>query len=187
MSDEHERESEREDARGDGPDYEDPWGDVQEHERERERAYEHAHERELEHDEHDHEDHSLDFTVVNLKQVEDQAQKFGYAPYMESRFARVPLRLAASGLSYFRIAPNYRVPFGHFHTEQEEIYVVLAGNVRARVGHEIVELGPFDALRVTPMVTRNLEGGPDGAELLVFGSPSHDNRDAEVLRGWWTD
>ena len=161
--------------------------DDQERARAREREHEDAHERELEHDEHDHEHHSLDFTVVNLKQVEDQAQKFGYAPYMESRFARVPLHLKASGLSYFRIAPTYRVPFGHFHTEQEEIYVVLSGSVRARVGHETLELGPFDALRVTPMVTRQLEGGPDGAELLVFGSPSHDNKDAEVLPGWWSD
>ncbi|HMK93703.1 MAG TPA: hypothetical protein VK576_11955 [Thermoleophilia bacterium] len=138
-------------------------------------------------DEHGHPHIGHDFTVVNLKRVEDQAQKFGYAPYMESRFARVPLELAASGLSYFRIAPNYRVPFGHFHTEQEEIYVVLSGSARARVGHDIVDLGPFDALRVSPMVTRNLEGGPEGAELLAFGSPSHGNRDAEMLRGWWTD
>jgi len=185
MSDDRDRDAPGDDARG---------GD-QEHEGAHERVNEQAHERELEHDErrrayedeHGHPHLGEDFTVVNLKQVEDQAQKFGYAPYMESRFARVPLRLAASGLSYFRIAPNYRVPFGHFHTEQEEIYVVLSGSARARVGHEIVELGPFDALRVTPMVTRNLEGGPEGAELLVFGSPSHDNRDTEVLQGWWTD
>jgi mannose-6-phosphate isomerase-like protein (cupin superfamily) len=137
-------------------------------------------------DHHDHHDHR-DFTIVNLKRVEDQAPRFGYSPGMESRFARVPLGLAASGLSYFRLAPGFRVPFGHFHTEQEEVYVVVGGSVRARVGHEIVELGPWDALRVSRMVTRNLEGGADGAELIVFGSPSHENRDIEMLTGWWKD
>jgi hypothetical protein len=33
------------------------------------------------------------YTVVNLKQVEDQAPKFGMSPGLESRFARTPLGL----------------------------------------------------------------------------------------------
>jgi len=55
------------------------------------------------------------YTVVNLKQVEDQAPKHGLSPGLESRFARVALELHASGLSYFRIAPDFRQPFGHRH------------------------------------------------------------------------
>ena len=59
-------------------------------------------------------------TVVNLKEVEDKAPQFGFAPHLESRFARVPLELQNSGLSHFKIAPDFRIPFGHSHSEQEE-------------------------------------------------------------------
>ena len=52
-----------------------------------------------------------DYTVVNLKTVEDQAPKFGFAPHLQSRFARKALGLECSGVSHFTIAPEYRVPF----------------------------------------------------------------------------
>jgi len=125
------------------------------------------------------------YTVVNLKQVEDQAPKHGLSPGLESRFARVALELHASGLSYFRIAPDFRQPFGHRHQEQEEIYLVIGGSARAKVGDEAVELHAWDALRVSPAVPRAFEAGPDGLELLVFGSPSDHNRDVELLGEWW--
>jgi hypothetical protein len=34
----------------------------------------------------------VDVTIVNLKEVEDQAPKFGLSPNVESRFATVPLQ-----------------------------------------------------------------------------------------------
>jgi quercetin dioxygenase-like cupin family protein len=100
------------------------------------------------------------YTVVNLKEVEDQAPRFGYAPDLESRFARRALELENSGLSYFRAAPGFRMPFGHRHSEQEEVYVVVAGSARIKLGDDIVELGPWDAIRVPAHLTRALEGGP---------------------------
>ena len=40
---------------------------------------------------------------MNLKEdVEDQAPKFGFAPNLESRFARKPLKLENQGISYYR-------------------------------------------------------------------------------------
>ena len=116
------------------------------------------------------------YTVVNLKQVEDQAPKFGYAPDLESRFARRALELENSGLSYFKAAPGFRVPFGHRHTEQEEVYIVVAGSARIKLDDEIVELGTWDAIRVPAHLTRALEGGPDGAEILAFGAPEPRER-----------
>ena len=59
------------------------------------------------------------YTVVNLKDdVEDMAPDFGLSPGLESRFARKPLEAEQSGLSYYRIAPDFRTPFGHTHSEQ---------------------------------------------------------------------
>jgi mannose-6-phosphate isomerase-like protein (cupin superfamily) len=125
------------------------------------------------------------YTVVNLKEVEDQAPKFGYAPHLESRFARRALGLENSGISHFKLAPGFRVPFGHHHTDQEEVYVVVAGSARIKLGDEIVDLGAWDAVRVPPDVTRGMEGGPEGAEILAFGAPSNENADAQMVRDFW--
>jgi mannose-6-phosphate isomerase-like protein (cupin superfamily) len=129
-----------------------------------------------------------DYTVVNLKRdVEDMAPKFELAPGLESRFARVPLGLANSGASYFRIAPGFRVPFGHRHSEQEEVYVVASGGARLKLDDDIIELGQWDMVRIAPGVWRGIEGGPDGTELIAFGAPNTENKDAEMQPGWWSD
>ncbi|HEV8153263.1 MAG TPA: hypothetical protein VGP78_10030, partial [Solirubrobacteraceae bacterium] len=85
-----------------------------------------------------------DFTHLNLiDDVEDVAPKHGMDPDMQARYARRPLELANSGLSLFRMAPNFRLPFGHRHGEQEEIYVVLEGGARFKVEDEIVDMRTF--------------------------------------------
>ena len=127
-----------------------------------------------------------DYTKLNLKQdVEDMAVKFGFAPDMEARYARKPLGLENSGLSYFRLAPDFRVPFGHTHGEQEEVYVVLSGSARVKAGDDIVELAQFDAIRVPGSTPRGMEAGPDGAEILAVGAPNTDNKDAEMQQDFW--
>lgn len=127
------------------------------------------------------------YTVANLKEIEDMAPQFGYAPNLESRFARKSLELEHSGLSYFRIAPGFRMPFGHTHETQEEIYLVVTGSVRAKLDDEIVELHSWDALRIAPGVARALEAGSNGAEIVAYGAPNTDNTDVEMLPGWWSD
>ena len=127
-----------------------------------------------------------DYTLLNLKDdVEDQAPRFGYSPNLESRFARRALELENSGLTYFKIAPGFRVPFGHRHGEQEEIYLVLSGGARMKLDDEIVELKPLDAIRVPGSVKRGMEAGPQGAEIIAFGAPSNDNKDVEMLPDFW--
>ena len=127
------------------------------------------------------------YTVVNLMEVEDQAPKFGYAPNLESRFARKSLELENSGLSHYRVAPGYRVPFGHRHTEQEEIYLVVSGSALVKLDDEILELAQWDAVRIPAGVMRSFGAGPDGAEILAFGAPNTDNADIEMEQDWWTD
>ena len=130
------------------------------------------------------------YSVVNLKQVDDMAVKFGLSPNLESRFARGPLELEKSGLSYFRLAPGFRLPFGHRHEQQEEIYLVVSGSVRMKLDDEIVEVEEWDAVRVPPGTWRGYEAGPEGLELLVIGAPSlGEGRrdDVEGERDWWTD
>lgn len=125
------------------------------------------------------------YTTLNLKDVEDQAPNFGLAPDLEARMARVPLELEQFGLSYQRLAPNFRLPFGHKHKNQEEAYVVVSGTLRAKVDDEVLELGRWDVLRVDKDSVRSFEAGPDGAEVLAVGAPNTGPGDAEVVQDWW--
>jgi mannose-6-phosphate isomerase-like protein (cupin superfamily) len=126
-------------------------------------------------------------TIRNLKEIEDSAVKFGLAPDLEARFAREELETEQSGLSYQRLAPNVRQPFGHHHKQQEEVYVVLAGSGRVKLDDEIVDLEQWDAVRIGPGTTRQVEAGPDGLEYLAFGAPNVGSGDAEMIQGWWSD
>ena len=127
-----------------------------------------------------------DYTKLNLKEVENQSPKFGITE-MEFRSARVPLELENSGLSYLRVDPNYRVPFGHTHNVQEEVYVVLSGSARLKLDDEVLELKPMDAVRIHKDTMRNFEGGPEGAEVLAIGAPNTGPGDAPMTQDWWTD
>jgi uncharacterized cupin superfamily protein len=129
-----------------------------------------------------------DYTCLNLKSdVEDAGERFGYAPNMEARFARKALGLEKSGISYFKLAPGFRVPFGHQHAEQEEIYVLLSGSTRVKLDDEILELNPMDAVRIPTSVKRGFEAGSEGAEILAFGAPDTDNKDIEMDQEFWPE
>jgi len=126
------------------------------------------------------------YTKLNLRQdVEDMAPRFGYQEHVEARFARRALGLEQSGVSYFKIGPGFRMPFGHRHGEQEEVYLVVSGSARIKVGDEILELSELDALRVPGEVPRGMEAGPDGAEIVAFGAPNTENKDTEMLPEFW--
>jgi len=127
-----------------------------------------------------------DYTIVNLKEVEDQAPKFGLSPQLEMRMARVALGLENSGISYQRLAPSFRIPFGHKHKNQEEIYVVVGGGVRIKLEDEVVELKPFDAVRVHKDTMRGFEAGPEGAELIAIGAPNTGPGDGDAPDPNWT-
>ncbi len=125
------------------------------------------------------------YTVKNLKQVDNMAEQFGIGDGLEARFARGPLELSNFGLSYQRFAPNFRIPFGHKHAEQEEVYILVSGSGLMKLDDEIVELKEWDAIRVPGEVARNFEAGPDGAVLIAIGAPQA--KDTEMLPDWWSD
>jgi uncharacterized cupin superfamily protein len=124
------------------------------------------------------------YTKKNLRDVENQAPKFKMPPELEARFARTALGGETLGLSLLTLEPNFRMPFGHKHADQEEVYVVLRGSARINVDSEIVELAKWDAIRFDKNTMRAVEAGPDGVEYLAFGA-GEDPRDAELVANWW--
>jgi uncharacterized cupin superfamily protein len=101
--------------------------------------------------------------------------------------ARVPLGLEHSGLSYFRLAPGFRIPWGHKHKQQEEVYVLVNGSGRIKIDNEIRDLKQWDAVRLHRDTMRSFEAGPDGAEFIAVGAPNTGPGDADVTQDWWVD
>jgi quercetin dioxygenase-like cupin family protein len=127
-----------------------------------------------------------DYTLLNLRSgVEDMAPKFNMGDGIEARFARKSLGLERSGLSYFKLAPDYVLPFGHSHAEQEEIYLVVSGSARVKLDDDELELAELDALRIPAGVMRGMAGGPDGGELIAFGAPNNENSDIDMQPGFF--
>lgn len=124
----------------------------------------------------------MDWKKTNFDVLEDKAP--ADVP-MQWRFARGALGSSELGVSRFTYAPGARMPWGHRHREQEEVYVVIAGAGRAKLDDEIIELGPWDALRVAPHVMRSFEAGPDGMELLCVGGRKPAGGDTEKDRAFW--
>jgi mannose-6-phosphate isomerase-like protein (cupin superfamily) len=128
----------------------------------------------------------MSYEIRNLREIEDSAVKFGFSESQEARFAHEDLGAEATGLAYHVVRAGKRQAFAHRHQEAEEINVVLAGTGRVRLDDDIVDIGPMDAIRVAPKVTRAFEAGPDGdLELLVFGP--HHKGDAEMVMDFWGD
>ena len=106
---------------------------------------------------------------------------------IEWRFARAALGSPELGASRFTYEPGARMPWGHRHREQEELYVVVGGSGRAKLDDEVIELEAWDALRVAPEVIRSFEGGPEGLALIAVGNDRPEGGDGEMVQEFWTD
>jgi uncharacterized cupin superfamily protein len=119
----------------------------------------------------------------NIADLTNAAEQFGLAPALEARFGRKAFGMTKGGFSYQRMVPGFRSGFGHRHTDQEEMYVVLSGSGRARLDDEEVALASRDVLLVPPETWRAFEAGDEGLELLVCGFG--EGGDSETDQGFW--
>jgi mannose-6-phosphate isomerase-like protein (cupin superfamily) len=128
----------------------------------------------------------MSYTIKNLREVDDVAPRFGFDQVQEARFGRRDLGAETIGLALHRVKPDCQQAFAHRHNEAEEVYVVISGHGRIKLDDEVREIGPMDAVRVSPPIARAFAAGPEGLELLVFG-PHHEG-DGEVLKeDFWGD
>jgi mannose-6-phosphate isomerase-like protein (cupin superfamily) len=127
----------------------------------------------------------VSYTIKNLRESEDLAVKGGFSDSQEARFPYRDLEAESTGLGLLSVKPGKRQPFAHRQKNGEEIYVVLSGSGKLRLDDEILEVGPMDAVRISPEHTRMLEAGPDGMEVLAVGPHLED--DAEIVPGFWEE
>jgi mannose-6-phosphate isomerase-like protein (cupin superfamily) len=127
----------------------------------------------------------MDYTIKNLRDVEDMAASQGLGEVQEARFAHGDLDSEQSGISLQKVRPGKRHAIAHRHKEAEEIYVVVSGSGRIKLDDEVKEIRALDAIRVAPSVTRSFEAGDDGLELLAF-SPRAAG-DAEIVQDFSWD
>ena len=125
-----------------------------------------------------------DYAIKNLMEIEDATSD---GQPIEARFARKHLDSRQLGVSYFRYGPNHRAQIGHSHREQEEAYVVVGGSGRIKLDDEVVELRQWDVVRIAPEVTRALEGGPEGLEIIAIGGSKPEGGDGVGVDGFWED
>ena len=81
------------------------------------------------------------------------------------------LEIATLGARLWRLAPG-QASTRHRHFEQAELYVVLEGTGRMRIGDELLTLAPLSAVAVEPAAVRQVFNDTDRDALwLVAGAP----------------
>lgn len=84
------------------------------------------------------------------------------------------LEASALGARMWRLEPG-KASTRHRHFTQEELYVLLEGTGRVRVGDEVLTLEPLDAMLVEPDTTRQLFNDTEADQLwLVVGAPREE-------------
>jgi mannose-6-phosphate isomerase-like protein (cupin superfamily) len=125
-----------------------------------------------------------DWTRRNFEDIEDRSPAGVSIRWL---FSRDQVGSQQVGVSRFSYPPGERMPFGHKHTVQEEVYVIVSGSGRAKLGDEIVDLDLWDVLRVEPQVVRSFEAGPEGMEVICVGGQRPEGGDGEPVEGFWVD
>lgn len=98
---------------------------------------------------------------------------------------RRELGVSSFGINLIALAPGERGRI-HSHERQEEVYLVLEGELTLLVEGEPTVLGPDDAVRVAPGLRRQLvNAAPKRLVLLALGAAGeHAGRDGAAWSAW---
>ena len=98
---------------------------------------------------------------------------------------RRALGVTTFGINQMVLQPGQRMRI-HRHGRQEEVYLVLEGNLTVSIEAQETELGPGELMRVAPRVRRQLVNrGRSRVVLIALGADGeHESRDAEAFTSW---
>ena len=123
-----------------------------------------------------------DWKKLNFADVPDRSPE---EVEVQFRFARNELESPELGVSRFTYEPGARMPWAHSHKEQQEAYMVVGGSGRGSFDGEIVDLVPWDVIRVAPSVVRSFEAGPDGLDIICIGGQKPEGGDGQPHPDPW--
>jgi mannose-6-phosphate isomerase-like protein (cupin superfamily) len=70
----------------------------------------------------------------------------------------------------------------HYHPKSEEIYYILSGNGRMKLGAELREVGPLDAIAIPPGAPHKIWNiGQTPLVLLCCCAPAYENDDTVMV------
>jgi quercetin dioxygenase-like cupin family protein len=104
--------------------------------------------------------------------VVDIAELAGEGPGGMVKKLRRALGARAFGFNYFTLPPGQEGrEHNHSGNNQEEVYFVVRGTGKMRVGDEEIELIPGRFVRVDPDAVRMPIASDEGLEFVTFGAP----------------
>jgi mannose-6-phosphate isomerase-like protein (cupin superfamily) len=114
------------------------------------------------------------------------AQSFGEDPKkVDVRFYRDQLGMAGGGMTVMKLAPGITT-YGHRHKRQEEVFLLISGQVAIKLEEKIIRLKPYDAVRVPKETARSLRNvGKTGAIIIAFGTPNTGPGDGINIENFW--
>lgn len=126
-----------------------------------------------------------DYTITRVEEVDDV---LGDYPG-EMRLLTGPLGNEQVAITHRRMPPltGGKGGYGHRHKTQEEIYLVVSGELEFKLGDDIVVVGPWTAVRVPPETVRSVwNEGAEDAHLVIVSTKIDDPRgDSETVPDFW--
>ena len=124
-----------------------------------------------------------DYTRVQREQADDWMAE--YPSFGEMRSYTGKLGCGQVALTVRRMPPGTggRGSYGHSHRTQEEVVLVLSGRVTFKIGDDVFDAGPGEAVRMAPSAVRSVHNDTDSdAELILISSHLSGSMDDEVVK-----
>jgi mannose-6-phosphate isomerase-like protein (cupin superfamily) len=126
-----------------------------------------------------------EYTLIHVDDVEDH-----YAgSSVPGEFRRLTDALATEqvAVTLIRVPPHsdFEQGTGHFHDEQEEVYIVTRGTLTMRFGDDIRPVTAGSAVRVAPKTPRSHRNEGDEPVELWAVSTRRNQGDATKLDDFW--
>ncbi len=119
--------------------------------------------------------------------MEEGTSRARIEPAAEDRFVllRRELGVTSFGINEIVLEPGQRGRI-HVHSEQEEVFLVLEGELTIGIDGAEETLAKGELIRVAPAIRRQLVNrGPERLILLALGGAGeHQSRDAEAFESW---
>ena len=126
-----------------------------------------------------------DYTIVSVDDVDDHYA--GSDVPGEFRWLADALETEQVAVTLIRIPPHsdFEQGTGHFHDEQEEVYIVTRGTLTMRLGDDVHDVPAGSAVRVAPSTPRSHRNLGDEPVDMWAISRSLDHADATKIDEFW--